>query len=375
MRIAFVIDQLDCGGAEQQLVTLCRGLRTRGHDVHVITIYDRLALRDDLDAVGVPISIAQRRSKYDLGTTWRLHRLIEQIVPEVIHAYLPAATTLTPLSQWFRATAPVLQSERGVNDWRSPNRIRFERLLRTRVAHITCNAEAIKRHLIRVEQVPAERISVIYNGLRPDRRERPGHQAIDAARRQIGAPAGAAVVVCVANFSPIKQHEVLIRAFAEARARVPSLFLVLVGNGPLEPEVRQQIASLQLGGACAIIKDSSNPLAILSASHISVLTSRLEGCSNAVLEAMAAGLPVVASDTGGNRELVIHEHGGWVCPVGDVSAFASAFVRLASEPETAAAMGGYNRHRIAERFTDDVMVEENLALYRRILGGDARSGG
>jgi glycosyltransferase involved in cell wall biosynthesis len=367
MKIAFVIDQLDRGGAEQQLVALCLGLKQRRHDVHVVSIYDRLALRGDLDAAGIPIVVAPRRNKYDVATVWRLRRVIDRIGPDLVHAYLPAASTLAPLSQWFCGSVPVLQSERGINDWRSPWRLRLENLLRKKVVHITCNVEAIKRHLIDVEQVPAGKITVIYNGLRRDRRERPDLAAIERARRNIGAPADATIVVCVANFSPIKQHDVLIDAFAEARTRIPGLFLVLVGTGPLESRVRARIAALKVEAACRIVTDSGNPLAILAAGHIGALTSRLEGCSNAILEAMAAGLPIVASDTGGNGELVVHGQGGLVPPVGDVAGFARAFVRLASDRAAAAAMGRYNRRRIADHFTDDVMVDRSVALYHAIL--------
>jgi glycosyltransferase involved in cell wall biosynthesis len=306
---------------------------------------------------------------------WRLRGLLREIAPDLIHAYLPTASLLTPLTRWFGVTAPVLQSERGVNDWRSPTRLRLETVVRSSVAHITCNAEAIKRHLIDIERVAARRITVIYNGLRSDRRSRPDERAVEDARRQIGAPQDATVVVCVANFSPVKRHEVLLRATAEANQRGGNLFLVLVGQGPLETQIRRQIIDLGLGAASVIITDSTNPSAILSASTIATLPSRLEGCSNALLEAMAMGLPVVASDAGGNPELVIHGQGGYVCPVGDASSLAMALLRLASDRQSATEMGNFNRRRIAERFTDDVMVEESLGLYRELLGRSLRRAG
>ena len=120
MRVAYVIDQLDCGGAEQQLVTLCRGLKRRGHDVHVITIHERMELRNDLDAVDIPVAVAHKYGAYDLSTVWRLRGLIGKIDPHVVHAYLPTASLLTPLSRWIGVTAPVLQSERGMNDLAFP---------------------------------------------------------------------------------------------------------------------------------------------------------------------------------------------------------------------------------------------------------------
>jgi glycosyltransferase involved in cell wall biosynthesis len=369
MRIAFVADQLDNGGAEQQLVTLCHGLKARGHDVGVISVYNRLALRSELDSVQVPIAVAAKHGKFDLTAVWRIRTRIARLAPDLVHAYLPAASFLTPLTTWIGVRAPVLQSERGINDWRSALRLRCDNIVRRSVTHITCNADAIKQHLIAVEGVAADKISVIYNGLRDQRRQRPTADAIAAAQRSIRAPADAVTVVCVANFSAVKQHHVLVDAFARARTRMPNLFLLLVGQGELEADVRRQIGQARLQDSVRIITDCTNPAPLLCASHIAILTSQLEGCSNAILEAMAMGLPVVASDTGGNPELVENGEGGYICEVGNRSAFADAMLKLASAHDVASAMGDFNRRRIRDQFTDDVMIARTLSLYERILRG------
>jgi glycosyltransferase involved in cell wall biosynthesis len=373
MRIAFVIDQLDIGGAEQQLVTLAQGLRRRRHDVHVISIHDRGELRGELENADVRVTIAHKYSKFDITTAWRLRGLIRSIDPELVHAYLPTASSLTPLSRWMGVSAPVLQSERGINDWRSSGRIYLENVVRSSVAHITCNAAAIKQHLVAVEGVSPDKISVIYNGLRAERRSMPDARAIDDARRRIAAAPDAAIVTCVANFSPVKQHHVLLEAFAIARQAMPRMHLVLVGRGALESDIRSRMNALGLSAACTIITDSTNPRPILAVSNVATLTSQLEGCSNALLEAMALGLPVVASDTGGNPELVAHGLGGYVCPVGDAQSVSDALVSVVSDVGAAQVMGRYNRERVEREFTDDVMVERSLGLYETLIGGSTAS--
>jgi glycosyltransferase involved in cell wall biosynthesis len=162
-----------------------------------------------------------------------------------------------------------------------------------------------------------------------------------------------------------------LEAFARARKEVPELFLVLVGQGPLEQEVRRGIRQRGLNTASRIITDCLDPLPLLCASDVATLTSSLEGCSNALMEAMAMGLPIVASEAGGNGELVVDGEGGFVCRVGEVSAFAKALVELAKDPLLRRRMGLYNLHR-SKRFTDDVMVEETLRVYGRVLNGSAR---
>jgi glycosyltransferase involved in cell wall biosynthesis len=366
MRVLFVINQLESGGAEQQLVALCEGLIGRGHETTVVSIYDRLDLRHRLDAVGVPISVVGKSWKGDVSVVWRLRRLIRAAGPDIIHAYLPAACLLTGLTKWLGVRAPVIQSERNINDWRSWSRIRLENLVRRRVAAVVCNAEAVRQYLVHGEGVPVVKTTVIYNGLVLARRTRPGPAAVEAAGRDIGAPPGARIAVCVANFLPDKRHDVLLEAVRRARLAEPSLFLVLVGQGAGEAEVRHAIARLGLTEACVVFTDRLDPLPLLSAAHMAVLASAREGLPNALMEAMAMGLPIVASNAGGNRELVVHERGGFVCRPGDVSAFAAALVRLARDPGLAEAMGRFNRARIAS-FTDDRMVEETLRLYDRVL--------
>src|SRR5574337_245740 len=188
MKVLFVINQLESGGAEQQLVALCEGLRRRGHEPVVIAIYDKLDLRDRLDRIHVPIIVAHKYWKADLTLAWRLRNLIKDIDPDLVHAYLPAACLFTAMTRWLGVTVPLIQAERLVNSWRSGWRIWLDNIVRKQVDLITCNADAIRRYLIEVERVLPEKTALIYNGLVPSRHTRPDDASIEAAKREIGAP-------------------------------------------------------------------------------------------------------------------------------------------------------------------------------------------
>jgi glycosyltransferase involved in cell wall biosynthesis len=373
LKILYIINQLDCGGAEQQLVALCEKLARLGHKLHVISIYDQLELKPRLTDIRVPVVVAHKHGKFDVTLVWRLRQFIKHIKPDLVHAYLPASSLFAGMTKWLGVDVPVIQAERSVNTWRTPMRIWLDNVVRRRVAAITCNANAIKQHLVRTERVPEDRIVTIYNGLASKRRTPPASADIQRAREQLAAPAGSFVLACLANFVPEKAHGVLLQAVALARRKSMRVRLVLIGKGDLEPQTRQMVCELGLADSTRIINDSKNPLPLLCASHAAILTSSIEGCSNAVLEAMAMGLPVIASDAGGNGELVIDGLGGTLCPVGDIDAFGRAILKLASNKLWRYKMGVYNRKRIADEFTDDKMVERTTALYHRLLN-DAGSG-
>lgn len=371
-KILFVINQLACGGAEHQLATLCEGLRKRHHQLGVITIYDQLELRNRLDAIEVPVTVANKYAKVDLTVVWRLRSLIKTVNPDLIHAYLPASCLFTGMTKWLGVETPIIQAERSVNQWRLRWRLWLDNLVRRRVASIVCNAKAIRTHLIEEEYVTSRKITLIYNGLAPERRIRPNKWAIDLAREQIGAPLGSFIAICVANFVAEKHHHILLKAFAQARDQVKNLFLVLVGKGELEQNIRNSIERLQLLESSRIISNCIDPLPLLCASDAFILTSAIEGCSNALLEAMAMELPIVATDAGGNVELVTQGLGGIICAVGDVCALANGLVRLAWDSSLSRSMGLYNVARVREEFTDDILVERTVALYRRVLNEAAK---
>ncbi|MGE0821950.1 MAG: glycosyltransferase [Candidatus Binatia bacterium] len=367
MKILFVINQLACGGAEQQLVTLCEGLRKRHHDVSVVSIYNQLDLRERLDRLQIPIRVGRKYCKIDVTVVWRLRCLIQQAKPDIVHSYLPASALFTAMTKWLGVTSPVIQAERSINTWRSKGRLWLDTVVRRRVAGIVCNAHAIRAHLIEVERVPPQKVALIYNGLAPERGTPPSREAISVARQQLRAPFGAYIVIAVANFVKEKQHQVLLAAFARAKKQAPHMFLVLVGKGALESEIRHTVAQLDLVSSTQLITNCTNPLPLLCAADLAVLTSDIEGCSNAILEAMAMGLPLVVTDAGGNRELVTHGAGGIVCRVGDIHAVAEGLGRLAQDRQLAQVMGRYNRERVCREFTDDSMVERTLALYHQVV--------
>jgi glycosyltransferase involved in cell wall biosynthesis len=178
----------------------------------------------------------------------------------------------------------------------------------------------------------------------------------------------ALVFGCVASLTPVKRHVDLIEAFAIVHARLPAARLLLIGDGPLRTTISEQIASLGLQDAVDLLGDRSNIETLLPALDVALLTSSTEGMSNAILEAMACGLPVIATSVGGNLQLVEHQVSGLLVPPSNPAALADAMLALADMPALRRTMGTAGRARIEREFSLDAMAQSYDRLYRRLLG-------
>ncbi|HVS37880.1 MAG TPA: glycosyltransferase, partial [Gemmataceae bacterium] len=187
-------------------------------------------------------------------------------------------------------------------------------------------------------------------------------------RRQLGLDPYRRYVAMVARFHPVKDHAMLLHAFAKAAASRPDVDLLLVGDGPLRGELQALTARLGIGGRVRFLGVRSDVPDLLRAVDLFALTSVSEAASLTLLEAMASRLPVVVTAVGGNPEIVRHDVEGLLVPRGDAAAAAAALLRLLDDPTAAKAMGEAGRARVEERYQLSRTIEAYWRLYQR-LGG------
>ena len=278
---------------------------------------------------------------------------------DMINACLPPLGRLRRISN--RRDMGFQKSRRVRALFRRANR-RFDR--------IVAPSREILRALVAEENADAARCVAIPNGV-DTQRFRPA----DAARRarlraQIDCGADDWLIGCVASFSPVKQHATLVAAFALLHERHPRARLVLVGAGPLRADIEAQIAALGLGNAVRMLGARSDVEQILPALDVFVLASSTEGMSNAILEAQACGLGVVATAVGGNPELVTHGVNGLLVPAADATALARALDDLASARQRCRGFGEAGRRTVQERHSVAAMTMAYENLYEELA--DAR---
>jgi glycosyltransferase involved in cell wall biosynthesis len=243
-------------------------------------------------------------------------------------------------------------------------------LLAFRFAHaVVVNAEAVKRQLMK-DGVPERKVAVVYNGLDPSRVRPPEDFKRAEALAGFGLPAdeGRRFVTLVANLRhAVKDHPTFLRAARRVRERVPEAAFVLAGEGELETPLRELASELGIADAVFFTGRCTRVGALLAASDVCVLSSTAEGFSNSILEYMAAGRAVVATDVGGAREAVVEGETGHLVPAGDDERMAARIVDLLRDPSRAHAMGERGRQRVEQQFSCAAQLARTEALYERLL--------
>ncbi|MBB1087414.1 glycosyltransferase [Lysobacter sp. SG-8] len=244
------------------------------------------------------------------------------------------------------------------------------RLLNGRYDAVVAPAHEILGALARHERLGPGRMVWIPNGV-DTAKFRPAASAgqRQAMRASLGLGPDEIAFGCVASLYPVKGHAVLLDAFARVHARNPRCRLLLVGSGELAGPLERQAQALGLGAAVTQLGIRADIDRILPALDVSVLASHSEGMSNAVLEAMASGLPVLATAVGGNLQLVRDGVTGCLVPAADVTEMATAMDRLAGDAGLREQLGAAGRRRIEAEFSLETMVRAYERLYQRLLEG------
>lgn len=360
--IAVVMTSFDGGGTEHQMIELVRRLDRARWRVHLACLHARGAWQvraaEAAPISEFPISGFGRPDTYRQALAFA--RWCSRHGIEVVHATdlytnifaLPAAA--------FARVRVRIGSRRGLNTDRTAAHLAMQRAAFKCAHAVVANSRAIADRL-RVDGMSPDKVSVIANGLDLDAFSPAGPRPI---RRR---------VLVVANLRPEKGYDVLIEAAARVLSRYPDARFECVGSGPALPELERQIAARGVEHAFTMAGRQDDVPARLAAADIFVLPSRTESMPNSVLEAMAAGLPVVASAVGGVPEIIRDGHTGLLCAAGDAAALAERLCRLMEDPGFADALGARARQEAHARYSFARMVQAFDSLYVRELAARGRA--
>jgi glycosyltransferase involved in cell wall biosynthesis len=352
VRVAHVVEALEVGGLEKLIVEFARHTDRARFTACVVTLGERGHLADEVEALGWPVHPLHARPGLKPRAVLRLAGLFRREAVDVVHTHSEGPLLYGTAAARLARVGRVIHTRHHGPDLGNPRHILALMALAARcVDRVVCVADDGARHA-RAEGVPAAKLVTVWNG-------------IDLARFACRGPVSGGPAVAVGRLSPEKDHATLLHAVALAIRAEPAFRLEIAGGGPCAAELKDLAARLGLGDAVRFLGQVDDVPALLARAGLLVQPSLLEGIALTLLEAMARGLPVVATRVGGNPEVVVDGQTGRLVPPRAPAPLADAMLGLWRDPETSRHLGRAGRDR-AERCFD---VRRTVARYEQLYVG------
>ena len=370
IRVLHIVDNLGKGGLENGLANLIERMDPARFE-HVVFAIRRLGLNADrLAKASVRVICAGKTGGDSAFQIPLMLRCIREVRPDIVHSRNWAGIEAVVAGRWFGPCA-LIHSEHGV-DLDSGSTTHWRRRWLRRLAfeladRVMCVSYQLRDSHAKETGFSPGRITVIHNGVNTER-YRPDAAQRTLVRKELGVDAEEVCIVSVGNLFPVKDHMTLLQAMAETIPSLPNLRLFLIGEGPELPKLQAFLDGRpEMKSRTRFLGITDKVPELLRGMDIYVSSSINEGISNSVLEAMATGLPVLATAAGGNPETVVNDISGLLFPVGDGRRLADLLLRLGTEQETRSRLGAGALCQVRERFTMESMVSKYDGLYSDVL--------
>jgi glycosyltransferase involved in cell wall biosynthesis len=367
VRVLLLSTSMGMGGADQQLLSAALGLRDRGHEVRIVSLTPLGEMGARARAAGLRTdSLEMRRGIPDPRGLARLVRLVRDWRPTVLHSHMLHANLMARAVRLF---APVPAVVSTIHNIYEGGRLRMlgYRLTNGLVDHMTIISQAAADRFIRERIVPSALLEVVPNGVDTERYRGVPAGTRERLRASLGLGSEFAWLA-VGRFEAAKDYPTMLRAFDRVRARRPDAVLLLVGRGSLQAETQALAASLGLEERVRFVGTREDIPEFMTVADGYVMSSAWEGMPMVLLEAAAAGLPIVATRVGGNQEVVQDGASGFLVPPADDQALATAMLRLMERPEAERrAMGARGHDHVRQHYGLARVVDRYEAAYREVL--------
>jgi glycosyltransferase involved in cell wall biosynthesis len=368
--VAFLTRDLQIGGAEvllRDFLGTARAVGGPGCAYRVYPLRGGGPVEEELRKLDIPVRGLHGRIPFDPGAAVRLARCLRADRVDLLHCHLPEAGVVGRIACRL-ARIPVVYTEHSLWDHHHPVARALNRATLAWNDRVIAVSEAVRRCVLAGSRTPPDRVVTIPNGIDVARVERDAASA-PAPWKTEGIADGTRIVGTVGSLAPVKGHRYLLHALAHLRARGHQVHGVIVGRDRGElPRLRRLAVDLGLEGCVTFAGQRADAAALIRAFDVFVLPSLSEGLPVTLLEAMALGRPVVATDVGGIPEVLRDGQDGLVVPAGDPAALAAGIDALLRDPERASRLGRTARERVLDEYTVRRMVVRYQQVHREVLG-------
>ena len=376
--IVHIIFKLAVGGLENGLVNLINMMPRERYRHAIVSLTDVTDFRARITRDDVMVVALDKQPGHDIGIYWRAWKTLRMLRPAIVHTRNFPALEFLAVSACAGSAARVHgEHGREIYDLTGTNRIHnlFRRMMNPLVRRYVAVSRDLAGWLVETVGVGGQKVTHIYNGVDTGRFYPCRNRRVPGAPTGF-FPSGALVIGTVGRMQRVKDQVTLVRAFAHLLKTVPKardvVRLILVGEGPLLQEAQRILHAEDCAAQAWLAGDRSDVAEMLHAFDVFVLPSLAEGISNTILEAMASGLPVVATRVGGNVELVEEGRTGFLVPAADPVGMALALRRYLDDPQLSARQGAEARRKAESEFGLEAMVARYLAMYDGVSAGNGR---
>jgi glycosyltransferase involved in cell wall biosynthesis len=369
IRVLLVSDEMETGGTQRQIVHIARNLDRERFEPAVAYFRNRSFLVDELERAGIAVHHVAKHRRIDVGFLIHLHALLRRERFDVIHCFSftgelwgALAHSLMPASR-----RPVLiTSVRNTYDWYANWQWRLKRWASDKSCVVLANSHTGADHARKSMNLGRERIEVVYNGVAPPAGPIDPDECF-RIRKCLGVEDYTVLGIFVGRLVVQKNVPVLLRALRRIKPTVSAFHMLVVGDGPLRDQLAAMVKELELTEILTFLGHRADPERVIAASDFLVLPSLREGLSNAILEAMMAGKPVVASRVGGNGELVRDQQSGLLFDSDDDASLARCIQTMISDESRRRKYGVSGQERAIRDFSVPVMVRQMEEHYERCV--------